>query len=121
MRPNGHMARIEATLLGTMILYNSVIESCCAELRRHRIFLRDPRHRIIFGAIVSLYDSKSFTGEIDLVVLRKYLRGAGLLEKIGGMEYLADLVASGSNERHAIHYVNSLVDYKGTEDWEDGT
>ena len=50
----------------------------------------NPAHRLVFEAIVSLYDANQ---PIDPVTVRDRLRSAGELERVGGAPFITDLLA----------------------------
>ncbi len=66
-----------------------------------------PTHRMIFRAMLSL--QKSFR-RIDVVTLKEELALRGDLEKVGGAEYLEQLVATVPSPEYAEHYSDIVVD-----------
>jgi replicative DNA helicase len=82
-----HNDEAEQSVLGAMILENSVIPTVMGIVSAGD-FYRDG-HNKIFTAIFSLF-SKNVPA--DLVTLSNELRGGGKLESIGGMAYIASLV-----------------------------
>ncbi|MDI7248945.1 MAG: DnaB-like helicase N-terminal domain-containing protein, partial [Bacillota bacterium] len=76
----------EQSVLGAMLLEKEAIVKA-AEVVRPEDFYREA-HRIIYGAILALYER----GEaVDLVTLCEELRRQGSLEEVGGASYLTTL------------------------------
>ena len=66
-----------------------------------------PDHRILFEALVGLYDRNE---PIDIIVLENELRRRNHLEEIGGRDYLIDLVNSVPSAANAEHYARIVRD-----------
>ena len=77
----------EETLLGTLIYYPNFFEKVCDNLNPEDFSLE--RTRAIFEAMLSLQQNNQ---AIDLLNLMDILSRNGGLSKIGGKQYLADLV-----------------------------
>ncbi len=81
----------ERRFLGSLLLAPQAIKTTLAFFSRERIGpadLTDPRHRVIYDAIVCLHRQRE---PVDLVSLQGYLASQSLLEDAGGAEYLNDL------------------------------
>ncbi len=59
------------------------------------------RHRLIFEQIATFYDRGQ---PLDAVVLKDHLERAGLLEQLGGLEYLGQLVNAVPSADRVLHY-----------------
>lgn len=96
----------EQSVLGAMLLEKEAIVKA-AEVVRPEDFYREA-HRIIYGAILALYER----GEaVDLVTLCEELRRQGSLEEVGGASYLttlANLVPTTAN----VEYYARIVEEK---------
>jgi hypothetical protein len=79
----------EMSVLGAMLL-DAAAAARCAQLLRVEDFA-DPAHRILFGFLA---ESREPDEQADLTILEASLREAGLLETIGGRDYLLDLTES---------------------------
>jgi len=95
----------EASLLGCIMLDNSVTANV------HEIVDRDcfynTSHQIIYEAMLKLYDERV---PIDLVTLKNDLekRGDGILDKIGGTDYLMTVLESVPSAANADHYARII-------------
>jgi replicative DNA helicase len=90
----------EMSLLGSMILDWRVIGDVLQIIRGAGDFYK-PAHGAIYQVMVDLYDEQ--TG-IDNVQIIERLRGAGLLEKVGGTDYVVGLAEAVPVAMHAPHY-----------------
>jgi len=103
-----HDIEAEMSLLGSLMLDREVIGEVLPIIPRHesRRFYQ-PEHRLIFEALVDLYDKGS---QIDMVILRDELLRRGILEKIGGNEYILELVQSVPSAANAEYYARIVRD-----------
>jgi replicative DNA helicase len=76
----------ECSLIGGVMIDSDALIKV-VDIVRPEDFYED-KHRYIFQAIVNLYEKRK---PIDLLTVSDSLQGAGLLETIGGAEYLAYL------------------------------
>lgn len=117
-----HSIEAEMSLLGSMILagVNSVhlIGEVMAVVNAADFYR--PKHGIIFDAVAGVYDKAQ---SIDTVQLTTRLRDAGVLDQIGGVDYLVELCESVPTAANAIHYakivandarLRRLIDAAGT-------
>ncbi len=91
--------RAEKSVLGGMILEKDVIIDVVQLLKSDDFY--KGTHQEIFSAIITLFD-KSIP--VDLVTLNNELSKKGILESIGGIEYLNDLTNVGILTSNAHHY-----------------
>ncbi|RKZ29356.1 replicative DNA helicase [bacterium] len=95
----------ERTVLGAMILYPNIAERGLEILSEDMFYLKS--HQIIFNRIQALaIDGKS----IDLVTLNEALSSYGELEKVGGTEYIAQLVDSVITPAHFDEHAKLVED-----------
>lgn len=66
-----------------------------------------PDHRLLYEVLIDLYD---LNRPIDLIVLEDELRRRGLLEEIGGRDYLIDLCRSVPSAANAEYYARIVRD-----------
>jgi len=95
-------------LLGAMMLDREVIGDVIPVIPRDKVdrFYR-PDHRKIYEVLLDLYER----GEpVDLVSVKDELRRVGLLEEIGGVDYIAQLAESVPNPLHAEFYARLVRD-----------
>ncbi|MEP0841719.1 MAG: replicative DNA helicase, partial [Phycisphaerae bacterium] len=98
----------EMALLGSMMLSRDAIGDVLPIIHRNESerFYR-PDHRKIFETLVDLYDR----GEpIDLITFRNEITRRGLLEEIGGVDYIVQLAESVPSPVHAEHYARIVCD-----------
>ncbi|HEV2380876.1 MAG TPA: DnaB-like helicase N-terminal domain-containing protein [Terriglobia bacterium] len=84
-QPLPHNQDAERALLGSILLDNGCFKAL-GEIDRNDFFA--DRHRFIFDAITRLFQHNS---TVDLVTLTEDLTHTGLLEKAGGVAYIASL------------------------------
>ena len=89
----------EAAVLGSMLLDRECVGDVIEHIHADSFSLTE--HRIIFGAILSLYENNS---EIDLVLLRDELKKSKSLEAIGGVDYLVRVIESVPSAASAEYY-----------------
>lgn len=98
----------EMALLGAMMLDREVIGDVTPIIHPDDVdrFYR-PDHRKIFETLCQLYER----GEpVDLVVVRDELRRRGILDQVGGVDYIAQLAESIPNHLHAEYYARIVRD-----------
>lgn len=95
-----HSIEAEMCLLGAMILNHEVIDDVLNIVSRSEAFYREA-HGALFDQIVRLHNDRQ-TG--DLVQLTQALKDSGVLEGVGGEDYLVELAESVPVATNAIHY-----------------
>jgi replicative DNA helicase len=98
----------EQSVIGSMLLDKNAI-SVASEILRGEDFYKEA-HRQIFNGIMELYDRNE---PADLVTLVDNLRTKGVLEVIGGITYLSNLVSSVPTTAN-IKYYAKIVEEKST-------
>lgn len=93
----------EKSLLGALIINNDVLPDILTMIKPQDFY--DEKHRIIFAAIVSLYDSHR---PIDLLTLTAELKSKKQLDKIGKATYLAELSNFVPTASHAKAYAEII-------------
>lgn len=98
----------EMSLLGSMMLSRDAIGDILPLIHRNESerFYR-PDHRRLFEVLVDMYDRGD---PIDLVTLRNELDRLGILQEVGGVDYIADLAESVPSHLHAEHYARIVRD-----------
>ena len=89
----------ERTILGAVLLDNSVCNQAVELLKRDDFFLDS--HRRIFDKMIVLSERVS---SIDLITLGDELRRAGEFEQIGGATYIASLIDGVPRTDNIEHY-----------------
>ena len=118
-----HSPEAEMSLLGSVILDPEVLTEVTPIVESGSAFYSEANGRI-FDTIATLFDQRR-SG--DLVQLVQRLRDAGVLDEVGGSEYLlqlSDSVPSATNARHYAEIVRDkarlrqLVDASGEIMWD---
>lgn len=98
----------EMSLLGSMMLSRDAIGDVLPLIHREEADrLYRPDHRKIFQVLVDMYDRGD---PIDLVTVRNEMDRLGVLEEVGGVEYIAELAESVPSHLHAEHYARLVRD-----------
>ncbi len=97
----------EAAVLGSMIVDPECIGDVVEVLERDAFYRIEHRH--IYEALVSLYEKNKGIG-IDAVLLRDELAKRGLLEEVGGVEYIGKILDSTPSAANAAYYASVVKD-----------
>src|SRR5258706_13483727 len=87
------------SMLASMMLDRNMIGEIVQILDREAVFQAD--HQIIFDIIVKLYEANR---PIDAIIVREELAKRQLLEEVGGMAYLAQIISTVPSAAHGVHY-----------------
>ncbi|MEZ4814011.1 MAG: replicative DNA helicase [Bdellovibrionota bacterium] len=100
-----HDLDTEKALLASVLLSNDCLLEIQGVFQVEMMFL--PAHQVIFEGMRGL----SFKGiPVELTTLANHLKENGLLERIGGVEYLAEISQSPATALHAMEYAKFLRD-----------
>ncbi|NLX15181.1 MAG: replicative DNA helicase [Phycisphaerales bacterium] len=112
MRPSDrippHDIEAEMSLLGSMMLSREAIADVLPVIHReeaHRFYR--PDHQKIFRALVDLYDRND---PVDLTTVRNEFERLGILNEVGGVDYIVLLAESVPSYLHAEHYARLVRD-----------
>jgi replicative DNA helicase len=94
---------IEEAVLGAMLVDNDCVSDGLEVLKEKSFY--DPKLRIIYAAIVALYNEKS---AIDLLTVTEKLKQMGALEEVGGAVRIADLTQKVGSAAHIEFYLKIL-------------
>ena len=89
LRVPPHNIDAEQSVLGAMLLDRNAIAEV-TDILNGSEFYRES-HNQLFNAIVEIYDRDE---PVDMVTLVDFLRSKGLLESVGGVSYMSNLVNS---------------------------
>jgi replicative DNA helicase len=95
----------EACVLGSMLLHAPVVDSIL-EVVKPEFFYR-PAHQTLYRSLV---DMRHASRPIDLVTVREELSRLGLLEAVGGMDYIVSLVEGLPDAGNAEYYARIVRD-----------
>lgn len=98
---------VEQSILGAILLENEALPRSLEILRDESFFYRDS-HRKIFAAIIDLFEKNQ---PVDVMTLNEQLKKKNQLEEVGGLDYLASLVASTPTAAN-IQYHSKIVKEK---------
>ncbi len=82
-----HSLDAEQSVLGAVLLDNEAVNAVLEVLKPSDFY--QPSHRSLFEQMVELYERQE---PIDVVTLTAQLRSSNQLDKVGGVEYLSQLV-----------------------------
>jgi replicative DNA helicase len=94
-----HSVESEMCLLASMMLDKEMIGQIIQIVDRDSFFQAD--HQIIFDVLVKLYEQNR---PIDAVILREELAKRQLLEEVGGVAYLGQILNCVPSAAHGAHY-----------------
>ncbi len=95
----------EQALIGSILINPEKLDSVISIVNSQDFY--DQRHIKIFKAIEELNDNGT---QIDLLTISENLKGKGLLESVGGDEYIAQLSDSVPTSAHAEEYAKIVKD-----------
>src|SRR5687767_8625333 len=103
-----HSIEAEMCLVASMMLDKEVVGQVVQLVDRDSFYQAD--HQVIFDVLVKLYEQNR---PIDAVILREELAKRQLLEEVGGVPYLGQILNSVPSAAHGAHYA-SIVREKAT-------
>jgi replicative DNA helicase len=89
----------EASLLGALLIDTDALVRVADKVAADDFY--DPRHQLIYQAILDLYESRS---AIDVLTLSNHLKAAGNLDDAGGSSYLTELTNFVPTAAHVEQY-----------------
>lgn len=100
-----HNVAAERGVLGSLLLSCGDTGVIFEQLIPEQFFNR--RHQVIYQSIRELYDKH---GSLDMILLREALDSEGLLEEVGGLDYLVELTESVQTSANAERYAEIVRD-----------
>lgn len=94
---------VEAALLGSMLVNNSNFSEVHSILPKEALYT--PKHRIIYTIMEEIYNARD---SIDVVTVISRLKAIDELEKIGGRDYLAELVSNAPSTMNVESYASLI-------------
>jgi replicative DNA helicase len=89
----------EASLLGALLIDTDALVRVADKVAADDFY--DPKHQLIYQAILDLYESRS---AIDVLTLSNHLKAAGNLDDSGGSSYLTELTNFVPTAAHVEQY-----------------
>lgn len=99
-----HNVEAEASLLGAILIDGDAIVKIADHITPNDFY--DPRHKHIYEAVTRLYERRE---AIDVLTLADQLRGAGVLDIIGGAAYLTELTNFVPTASHVEQYAEIVA------------
>jgi replicative DNA helicase len=96
----------EKSVLGALLIDSGAINLIAESLRPGHFY--GSENETIYEAMLSLFEKQQ---PIDLVTLKNELSKAGNLKKVGGGEYLSDLINTVPTSAYIEHYANIVKDH----------
>ncbi|MBN2448247.1 MAG: replicative DNA helicase [Phycisphaerae bacterium] len=97
-----HSLEAEQALLGSMLLDEGAVAEAISLLKNlgADVFFHE-RHRKLYEQIIRLYDASK---PLDPIVVHEQLRQEGLLDELGGLDFLGQIVSSVPSANRVLHY-----------------
>src|SRR3990167_4228271 len=101
-----HDTEAEKSVLGALLIDAGTINQVFEFLRDEHFYNKE--HQYIYSAMLTLFEKQE---PIDLVTLRNGLKKSGNLKKVGGEEYLSELINTVPTAAYAEHYAHIVKDH----------
>src|SRR3990167_840762 len=95
----------EQSLLGALLIDKDAVVEVAEILKPHH-FYKTEQHGNIFNAVVELFEKRE---PIDLVTVTEKLKQNGVLDRVGGSAYLAELVNMVPTSAHVLSYARIIA------------
>ena len=100
-----HDQDAEQAVLGCMLFDNEGISSAFEKLSGDDFYR--PDHKVIFEAITELFSENI---QVDLITLKNKLEKNGVLEQVGGINYIAELAGTVSTSARINDYIKIVYE-----------
>jgi len=100
-----HNFLAEKFVLSSLLIRSEPIEIALRTINPEAFYFKN--HQELYKAIISMYNDKI---PIDIVTLHTYLQDNGLLEKIGGIKVLVELISEIPNLVYFDDYIRLIQD-----------
>ena len=101
-----HDTEAEKSVLGALLIDAGTINQVFEFLREGHFYNKENSY--IYSAMLTLFEKQE---PIDLVTLRNALKKSGNLKKVGGEEYLSELINTVPTAAYAEHYAHIIKDH----------
>jgi len=96
-----HSVEAEMCLLASMMLDREIIGQVVQVIDRNAFFQAD--HQILYDILIDLYEKNR---PIDAIIVREELLKRQLLDDVGGVAYLGQILSSVPSAAHGLHYAS---------------
>jgi replicative DNA helicase len=100
-----HNIEAEKSLIGSVFWSYGALQKACEEVEKEHFYLDS--NSIVFEIIEGLYEDKK---PVDINTVATELISKNLLNKIGGMEYLNELINSVATGANIEYYINTVLE-----------
>ena len=100
-----HNFLAEKIILSTLLISRDAIETTLKKIPVDAFYFKN--HQEIYKSIIFLYQNKN---SVDILTLMTFLKDKGLLEKIGGIEVLTELINQVPNLIYFEEYIQLVQD-----------
>ena len=100
-----HNFLAEKIILSSLLVSTEAIDVALNSLTVQTFYFKN--HQEIYKAIIIIYKK---TSAIDLITLTTFLRDNGLLDKIGGIKVLTELIIEVPNLKYLEEYIRLVQD-----------
>ena len=100
-----HNFLAEKIILGSLLISSEAVETVLRTVKIETFYFKN--HQELYKAIIQMYNSKL---PIDIITLNSFLQDNGLLEKIGGIKVLMELLNHVPNLIYLEEYVRLIHD-----------
>ena len=100
-----HNFLAEKIILSTLLISSDAIETTLKKIPVDAFYFKN--HQEIYKSIILLYQNKN---SVDIITLMTFLKDQGLLEKIGGIEVLTELINQVPNLIYFEEYIQLVQD-----------
>ena len=104
-KPLPHNLLAERTILSTLLVSTDALELALRNLKIKTFYFKN--HQEIYKSIIQMYKDNI---PIDILTLNSYLQDNGQLEKIGGIQFLTDLMTQIPNLVYLDDYIQLVQD-----------
>ncbi|MCX7774215.1 MAG: replicative DNA helicase, partial [Clostridia bacterium] len=100
-----HHVEAEQSILGSLLIDRNALSEVSGRLKAESFYLE--KHKEIYEAIMSLYEESL---PVDIVTVTDQLTRRGTLEKVGDVDYIAQLATSVHTTANVSHYASIVED-----------
>jgi len=100
-----HNIEAERGLIGSVFWSYGALQQACEDVDKEHFYL--DKNATIFGVIKDLYESKK---PVDVDTVVSELVNKNLINQIGGVEYLTEIVGSVATGAHIGYYIDTVVE-----------